>query len=146
MTRFNEAEESDRQGIYHVLGIFENFVGSNPPLAERLVLKTKLLPWLLNRIQSKTHDENRGYAAELLSILLQGSRLNRLELGKKDGVETLLNVASVCRCLQDCGGISPPFRIFVDGTRLTATRLSLWRTYSTRYVPPSPRRRSRTFS
>jgi beta-catenin-like protein 1 len=94
ITRFNEAEESDRQGIYHVLGIFENFVGSNPPLAERLVLKTKLLPWLLNRIQSKTHDENRGYAAELLSILLQGSRLNRLELGKKDGVETLLNVAS----------------------------------------------------
>ncbi|KAF8261390.1 Catenin-beta-like protein [Lactarius quietus] len=94
MTRFNEAEESDRQGIYHILGIFENFVGSNPPLAERLVLKTKLLPWLLNRIQSKTHDENRGYAAELLSILLQGSRLNRLELGEKDGVETLLNVAS----------------------------------------------------
>ncbi|KAH9179717.1 DUF1716-domain-containing protein [Lactarius sanguifluus] len=94
MTRFNEAEESDRQGIFHILGIFENFVGSKPPLAERLVLKTKLLPWLLNRIQSKTHEENRGYAAELLSILLQGSRLNRLELGEKDGIETLLNVAS----------------------------------------------------
>ena len=97
MTRFNEAEEADRQGIYHVLGIFENFVGSKPPLAERLVLKTKLLPWLLNRVQSKRHDENRGYAAELLSILLQGSQPNRLELGKKDGVETLLSVASVCR-------------------------------------------------
>lgn len=103
MTRFNEAEESDRQGIYHVLGIFENFVGSSPTLAERLVLKTKLLPWLLNRIQSKAHDGNRGYAAELLSILLQGSRLNRLELGKKDGVETLLKVASVCRGLEKCG-------------------------------------------
>ncbi|KAI9448047.1 DUF1716-domain-containing protein [Lactarius indigo] len=97
ITRFNEAEESDRQGIFHVLGIFENFVGSKPPLAERLVLKTKLLPWLLNRIQSKTHEENRGYAAELLSILLQGSRLNRLELGEKDGIETLLNVASQFR-------------------------------------------------
>ncbi|KAI9467002.1 DUF1716-domain-containing protein [Lactarius psammicola] len=97
MTRFNEAEELDRQGIYHVLGIFENFVGSKPPLAERLVLKTKLLPWLLYRIQSKTHDENRGYAAELLSILLQGSRLNRLELGEKDGVESLLNIASQFR-------------------------------------------------
>ncbi|KAH9045421.1 DUF1716-domain-containing protein [Lactarius pseudohatsudake] len=97
MTRFNEAEESDRQGIFHILGIFENFVGSKPPMAERLVLKTKLLPWLLNRIQSKTHEENRGYAAELLSILLQGSRLNRLELGEKDGIETLLNVASLFR-------------------------------------------------
>ena len=100
MTRLNEAEEADRQGIYHVLGIFENFVGSQPPLAERLVLKTKLLPWLLNRTQSKTHDENRNYSAELLSILLQGSQLNRLELGKRDGVEVLLNIASVrCNCI-----------------------------------------------
>ncbi|KAH9999864.1 DUF1716-domain-containing protein [Russula vinacea] len=97
MTRLNEVEEADRQGIYHVLGIFENFVGSQPPLAERLVLKTKLLPWLLTRTQSKTHDENRGYSAELLSILLQGSQLNRLELGKRDGVEMLLNVASQFR-------------------------------------------------
>ncbi|KAI0005002.1 Catenin-beta-like protein [Russula compacta] len=97
MTRLNEAVEADRQGIYHVLSIFENFVGSKPPLAERLVLKTKLLAWLLNRTQSKIHDENRGYAAELLSILLQGSQLNRLELGKKDGVEILLNVASQFR-------------------------------------------------
>ncbi|KAH9977796.1 Catenin-beta-like protein [Lactifluus volemus] len=96
-TRFNEAEEADRQGIYHVLGIFENFIGSKPPLAERLVLKTKLLPWLLNRVQSKTHDENRGYAAELLSILLQGSQPNRLELGRKDGVESLLKVTSQFR-------------------------------------------------
>ncbi|KAI0035998.1 Catenin-beta-like protein [Vararia minispora EC-137] len=94
MTRFNEAEDADRQGIFHVLGIFENIVGSNPALAERLILKTKLLPWLLQRIQSKTHDANRGYAAELLSILLQESRPNRLELGKADGVETLLTVTS----------------------------------------------------
>lgn len=53
------------------------------------------MTWLLNRIQSKTHDENRGYAAELLSILLQSNAENRLELGKKDGVETILKVLSV---------------------------------------------------
>jgi beta-catenin-like protein 1 len=113
MTRFNEAEEADRQGIYHVLGIFENFVGSKPELAERLVLKTKLLPWLLNRAQSKTHDENRGYATELLSILLQGSQLNRLELGKNDGVEILLNIASVrCKFLKvSCESLTHPTAI-----------------------------------
>jgi beta-catenin-like protein 1 len=113
MTRFNEAEEADRQGIYHVLGIFENFVGSKPELAERLVLKTKLLPWLLNRAQSKTHDENRGYATELLSILLQGSQLNRLELGKNDGVEILLNIASVrCKILKvSCESLTHPTAI-----------------------------------
>jgi beta-catenin-like protein 1 len=113
MTRFNEAEEADRQGIYHVLGIFENFVGSKPELAERLVLKTKLLPWLLNRAQSKTHDENRGYATELLSILLQGSQLNRLELGKNDGVEILLNIASVrCKIIKvSCESLTHPAAI-----------------------------------
>ncbi|KAI0053550.1 DUF1716-domain-containing protein [Auriscalpium vulgare] len=97
MKRFNETEEADRQGIYHVLGIFENIVGSKPDLAERLVLKTSLLPWLLERIQSKIHDDNRGYAGELLSIVLQNSRSNRIELGEKDGVETLLKVAAQYR-------------------------------------------------
>ncbi|KAA1466407.1 DUF1716-domain-containing protein [Dentipellis sp. KUC8613] len=97
MSRFNEREEADRQGIFHVLGIFENIVGSDPDLAERLVLKTALLPWLLQRIQVKTHEENRSYAAELLSILLQTSRANRLEFGDKDGVDTLLKVVSQFR-------------------------------------------------
>ena len=41
-------------------------------------------------------DENRGYAAEILSILLQDNRVNREALGEKDGVEILLKVLSVC--------------------------------------------------
>lgn len=97
MSRFNETEEADRQGIFHVLGIFENIVGSNPQMVEQLVSKTDLLSWLLNRVQSKAHDDNRGYAAELLSILLQSSRSNRLELSRKDGIEGLLKVASQYR-------------------------------------------------
>jgi beta-catenin-like protein 1 len=57
-----------------------------------------MLPWLLTRVQSKMHDENRGYAAELLAILLQNNRDNRLSLVKHDGVEAMLKVLSV-RCL-----------------------------------------------
>ncbi|KAJ7276448.1 Catenin-beta-like protein [Mycena haematopus] len=97
LTRLNEAEESDRQGVFHILGIFENILGFNPELSTQLVAKTSIMSWLLTRIQSKTHDENRGYAAELLSILLQNNRPNRLELGKKDGVETFLKVLSQYR-------------------------------------------------
>ncbi|KAJ7507863.1 Catenin-beta-like protein [Mycena galericulata] len=97
LTRLNEAEESDRQGVFHILGIFENILGFNPELSTQLVAKTSILPWLLTRIQSKTHEENRGYAAELLSILLQNNKANRLELGKKDGVETFLKVLSQYR-------------------------------------------------
>ncbi|RDX55607.1 DUF1716-domain-containing protein [Lentinus brumalis] len=94
LSRFNEEEESDRQGIFHVLGIFENILGFDADLSTELVSKTKILDWLLKRIESPKHDENRGYAAEILSILLQDKRQNRLELGKRDGVETILKVLS----------------------------------------------------
>ncbi|KAF8621646.1 hypothetical protein AX15_007664 [Amanita polypyramis BW_CC] len=97
LSRLNEQEEADRQGTFHILGIFENLLGFNPDLATQLVLKTKILPWLLNRIKSKDHDENRGYAAELLSILLQNNTTSRLELGKQDGVEVILKVLSQFR-------------------------------------------------
>jgi beta-catenin-like protein 1 len=112
LSRLNEAEESDRQGVFHILGIrtpnsspplithipsgiFENVLGFNPSLSSILVSKTKMMNWLLDRVQSKTHDENRGYSAELLSILLQNNAENRRDFGKKDGVEVALKVLSV---------------------------------------------------
>ncbi|KAH7887699.1 Catenin-beta-like protein [Phlebopus sp. FC_14] len=97
LPRLNEAEESDRQGIFHILGVFENVIGFNPAFSVQLVSKTKIMHWLLQRIQSKTHDENRGYAAELLSIVLQNSVANRIKLGRDDGVEIILRVLSQFR-------------------------------------------------
>ena len=118
--RFNEEDESDRQGLFHVLGtpffqcsiychsltlqlaIFENLLGVNPELAEQIVDKTQFLKWLLQRIQANTHDENRGYASELLSILLQSSRKNRLVLAKEGGVEVLLQSLAVSQFRPVC--------------------------------------------
>ncbi|KAF8897577.1 Catenin-beta-like protein [Infundibulicybe gibba] len=97
MGRFNENEESDRQGIFHILGIFENILGLYPNLSTHITAKTAITTWLLDRIQAKAHDENRGYAAELLSILLQGNRENRLQLTEKNGIEILLKVLSQYR-------------------------------------------------
>lgn len=91
-SRFNEEEESDRQGLFHVLGIFENMIALNPSLAGQIVEKTSFLTWILTRIQAPTHDENRGYAAELLAILLQNDRSNRLAFAKKNGMEVILPV------------------------------------------------------
>ncbi|KAI6119300.1 Catenin-beta-like protein [Pisolithus croceorrhizus] len=71
LSRLNEAEESDRQGP---IGVFENVLGFNPDLSEKLVSQTKIMNWLLERILWKVHDENPS--------------ANREELGKKDGVET----------------------------------------------------------
>ncbi|KIO13002.1 hypothetical protein M404DRAFT_13077 [Pisolithus tinctorius Marx 270] len=97
LSRLNEAEESDRQGVFHIIGVFENVLGFNPDLSENLVAQTKIMNWLLERILWKAHDENRCYAAELLSILLQNSSANREELGKKDGVENMLRALSQFR-------------------------------------------------
>ena len=89
--RANELTHS----ILSTTGVFENILGFNPSIAERIVSQTTILKWLLKRIDSKSHDDNRGYAAEILSILLQNSRENRLALGKEDGVEKMLGILSV---------------------------------------------------
>ena len=70
-------------------------MGFNPDLSSKLVTQTHLMTWLLKRIQAKSHDENRAYAAELLSILLQNRNENRLVLSENDGIEIILKVLSV---------------------------------------------------
>ncbi|KAI6164904.1 hypothetical protein EDD17DRAFT_1775247 [Pisolithus thermaeus] len=83
LSRLNEAEESDRQGVFHIIGVFENVLGFNPDLSEKLVSQTKIMNWLLERILWKVHDENPSQTRE--------------ELGKKDGVETILKALSQFR-------------------------------------------------
>ena len=95
LDRLNEEEEADRLGVFHVLGILENVLAFNPDISKTLIKKTKTLSWTLNRIQNPVQDDNRGYAAELLSILLQSDRENRVAYGKNDGVEVSLKVLSV---------------------------------------------------
>lgn len=95
LNRLNEEEEADRLGVFHVLGILENVLAFNPDLSKTLIKKSKTLPWTLNRIQNPAQDDNRGYAAELLSILLQSDRENRIAYGKWDGIEISLKVLSV---------------------------------------------------
>jgi len=97
LDRLNEEEEADRQGVFHVLGILENVLAFNPDISKTLVKKTKTLSWALNRIQNPVQDDNRGYAAEFLSIVLQSDRENRLAYGRSDGVEVSLKVLSVSR-------------------------------------------------
>lgn len=80
---------------FFLIGIFENLLGVKIELSTQLGSKTKIISWLLNRIQSKIHDENRGYSAELLSILLQNNNENRMKLGRIDGLEILLKTLSV---------------------------------------------------
>lgn len=93
--RLHEEEETDRQGIFHILGVFENLVSFIPPLAEQVVSETKLLPWLLDRVARKEYDSNKQYGSEILAMLLQQGRNNVMALVPLDGMEVLLKVLSV---------------------------------------------------
>ncbi|KAL9595627.1 MAG: hypothetical protein Q9219_006333 [cf. Caloplaca sp. 3 TL-2023] len=96
--RLDEENESDRAGIYHVLGVLEN-LSSQIRVAESLGKDTPFLPWLLKRIQKKENvvSQNKQYSAEVLAILLQSSSSNCTKFFDLDGVDILLQLLSPYR-------------------------------------------------
>ncbi|KAJ4247149.1 hypothetical protein NW762_013288 [Fusarium torreyae] len=97
-SRLNEDDESDRNGIYHALGVIENLC-SRQSVAERVGEDEKLLQWLLQRIQRKEDlvSQNKQYAAEILAILSQMAVANRTQLIRLDAVDLLLQLAAPYR-------------------------------------------------
>lgn len=95
--------ESDAAAIYHVLGIVENLVSLRSALADTFLGDTTFLTWISQRISQKSrYDQNKGYAGELLSILLQAGSSEAIKeraiaFGNKEGVETLLRAVSSVR-------------------------------------------------
>lgn len=98
ISRLNEEEDADRQGVFHILGMFENLLTFMPPLADELVSSTKVLPWLLDRTSKTAFDSNKQYASEILSILLQRPANVEKALGM-DAMESLLMVLAVSSAL-----------------------------------------------
>ncbi|KAF2753137.1 DUF1716 domain protein [Pseudovirgaria hyperparasitica] len=96
--RFDETNDSDRSGVYHALGVIEHLI-SRPKMAETIGETTKLLPWLVSRIQVKEArlGQNKQYAAEILSIILQSSDSTRKRFLELDGVDTLLTILAAYR-------------------------------------------------
>lgn len=94
LKRLNEEEETDRQGVFQILGIFENLLNFMPPLAEQVGSSTELLSWLVKRLEVPSFDSNKQYTSEILSILLQ-SPSNVSRVIKLNGVDVLLTAASV---------------------------------------------------
>ncbi|KAF4976442.1 hypothetical protein FZEAL_6880 [Fusarium zealandicum] len=97
-SRLNEDDESDRNGIYHALGVIENLC-SRQSVAERVGEDEKLLQWLLQRIQRKEDpvSQNKQYAAEMLAILSQTAIANRSQLVRLETVDLLLQLIAPYR-------------------------------------------------
>ncbi|KAF2638174.1 DUF1716-domain-containing protein [Massarina eburnea CBS 473.64] len=89
--RFNEGDAADASGVYHSLSVLENLL-SQPTNTDMIGRETKLLTWLLNRIQEqeKPTTQNKQYASEILSILTQSSRPNRKRVIEANGVEIIM--------------------------------------------------------
>lgn len=96
--RFNEANESDRSGVYYALSVLEN-LASQTSLAETIGQDTTVLKWLLDRIPKRESSvsQNKQYAAEVLAILLQSSPINRRKICDLDGVDLLLQILAAYR-------------------------------------------------
>ncbi|CAG8537622.1 13610_t:CDS:10 [Ambispora leptoticha] len=92
LNRLEEEEAADKQGVFNTLGVIENLTSFDPSLSEVVIQKTNLMEWILNRIKVKAFDSNKQYASEILAILLQDSRDNRLKLSELNGVDVLLQV------------------------------------------------------
>jgi beta-catenin-like protein 1 len=71
--RLDEEETNDRQGVFNTLAVFENLTSIEVALAETIVSKSGLLPWMMTRLKIKAFDSNKQYCSELLAILLQSS-------------------------------------------------------------------------
>ncbi|KAJ3280005.1 hypothetical protein HK104_000993 [Borealophlyctis nickersoniae] len=96
LTRLNENESQgdDKQGVFSTLSVIENFISVDSKITETVLEKTNFLQWLLHRIRVRGFDSNKQYASEVLAILLQDSRANRLKLGELGGVGVLLQVTA----------------------------------------------------
>lgn len=102
--------ESDANAIYHLLGSLENLLSLKPAVARPLV-DSALLKWLLQCVGRKgKYEQNRGYAAELLAVLVQGEEAQYVceKLGSAGGMDDLLQVLSVSGSLrvQQRGGLT----------------------------------------
>ena len=98
ISRLDEEIESDRAGLYHVLGVLESLL-SRSSIVSSTGKDTKLLPWLLSRVQRSEQPvtQNKQYSAEVLAILLQSSSTNRSLVTSEDGTDIFLQLLSPYR-------------------------------------------------
>jgi len=110
--RLDEEEEEEQLGAFLTLRIIENLIEFQPVLAVSIASQTHILAFLLERLNAKTFDDNKHFAAEILSLLVQADDQNALQVGGRlqtfegemiDGLELLLLACSHYR-KQDTSG------------------------------------------
>ncbi|KOS19861.1 Uncharacterized protein ESCO_005730 [Escovopsis weberi] len=99
LARLDEADESDRSGVYYALGVLENLC-SRGPTAVRIGGDERLLGWLLGRLRRSENggvSQNKQYAAEVLALLAQASPACCARLAGMDAVDQMLQMVAPYR-------------------------------------------------
>merc|ERR1719232_50361 len=90
LDRLDETVKEESDGVHNTLGIIENLVELKPELCKQIA-DAGFLTWLIKKLKVKvTFDENKLYASEILSILLQNEPENRKRFGEVDAIDNLL--------------------------------------------------------
>jgi beta-catenin-like protein 1 len=127
LSRLDEANDEDAQGVYNSMGIIENLVELKPQVAVLICARTQILKFLLLRLKVKKFDANKLYCSEILSILLQASESNQrrvCNLQGMDGMETLLQSVAQYR-KKDPASLDEEVRYELSCYELTAQQQSI---------------------
>ncbi|XP_034238737.1 beta-catenin-like protein 1 [Thrips palmi] len=90
LERLDDSVKEESDGIHNTLAVFENITELRPEACADMA-KQGLLQWLMRRLRVKApFDNNKLYASEILSILLQNTPENRQMIGDMDGIDVIL--------------------------------------------------------
>lgn len=95
MKRLDENVEEEATGIYNSLNIIENITDIYPESQKELVIKPNLITFLLQIISKSPVEQNKFYAAEILSILVTDLDEGKEMIGKH-ALEQILVQLAVC--------------------------------------------------
>ena len=108
MERLDETVKEEAEGVHNTLAIVENLVELKPEICKDvaevrqtltttsrrpspLTVQAGFMNWLVKKLKVKVpFDENKLYASEILSILLQNEPENRRMFGELNAIDNLL--------------------------------------------------------
>ena len=100
LARFNENVEDDAKAVYSSMEFFEGIFELDPSFVEYAGKECNLIPWLIKRLLEKPRpirDDNRQYASEILSIMVQESTANQCICAGDAGLDHILKAISYFR-------------------------------------------------
>jgi len=90
LDRLDESVKEEAEGVHNTLAILENIVEFQPEMSKDIA-EAGFMAWLIKKLKVKVpFDDNKLYASEVLSILLQNEPANRLLFGNMDAMDSML--------------------------------------------------------